>query len=524
MLSLGAGDRSMSKGYPNGRRVSTGRRRAALLMTAAFGAAFPAPRPAAALGLAEAVSLALEHNLGLRGSGIEIAIAEQGVLVLQARYATQLTASAMFELTQLASPLDPDVVTVLHPRLLVAAERPLVGGTKLTLRAASSYEHHVRPASSPWGVDDSGRLLVGISVTQALLSGFGTHVGLAGVRAAAEAVEQKRLERLRAASEVAMTVEQAYWEAFHAIRLGEIRRAAVALADEDLVIAQARVAAGEEPEVSLLQLEAARARSQEAVILADQARDEVIERLRQLLGRAGDEDAVDLWPSDVPAVRPAPPGIAGAAEAEARVVRNNLELAVLARSIKKVREELVGVEDAARPWLDISASLDYMPQVSRGDVFDPTEDDLARDDVTRRNFKAFDARVGLNFSYPLGNEGPEARLTTKRLELAGLDLKAEELRRELRTRVRAQIGRVGAARERIAVNEVGARLAARTADGQRAQYRVGLVILNDVLDAERHAEEARVAELSARVEYLNALATLEHLTGALVERWGMRVD
>ena len=125
---------------------------------------------------------------------------------------------------------------------------------------------------------------------------------------------------------------------------------------------------------------------------------------------------------------------------------------------------------------------------------------------------------------PLPDIGAVHGLRAAEKEVEAARLAFEIAERQVVGGVETAIRSIGSFDEQIAVAEVRATYAARTAEGAEATYAAGRNTLQDVLEAQARLKDARRAVVAARVLSLKARVDLEVVRGTLLEVLGILVE
>jgi outer membrane protein TolC len=131
--------------------------------------------------------------------------------------------------------------------------------------------------------------------------------------------------------------------------------------------------------------------------------------------------------------------------------------------------------------------------------------------------------VGLNFSYPIGNDAAENDYRRSRLKTEQTALQIRSLEEGAANDVKAAIRGVTNGYKQIDVADRGRAFAEERLRAFIRKNEVGLATTKDVLDVENDLATAKSNQISAVVGYNNAITRLWQVTGELLEREGIRV-
>jgi outer membrane protein TolC len=131
--------------------------------------------------------------------------------------------------------------------------------------------------------------------------------------------------------------------------------------------------------------------------------------------------------------------------------------------------------------------------------------------------------VGLNFSYPIGNDAAENDYRRSRLKMEQTALQIRSLEESAANETRAAIRNVTTGYKQIEVADRGKAFAEERLRAFVRKNEVGLATTKDVLDVENDLVAAKSNQILAVVNYNNAITNLWKVTGELLEREDIRV-
>ncbi len=364
---------------------------------------------------------------------------------------------------------------------------PLLGGTGATVDLGPGY-----------GV--SARL----AVTQPLLRGFGTEVGQAALRT--ELLNRQDAERARdsAASEALSGVLQAYWEAWYARRALAIELDARSLAQQQRDETQRKVKAGQAAEVDLLAYESRLAELEQGVLAAQVSVDQRAVQLRHALGQS---QGLSFELADAPPAEPAAldesATLAAAQEASYALARQRL-------AVERAETALRTAGEATRPRLDAQAWA--QTQGLGNQSLSAAFEQVGKSSNVSGN-------VGLVFELPL-SERHQAQVEAARLAVRAARERLDATTQQVLADTRVEWALLSQATRNIGLAERSAEVSGRSAEAQQKRLQAGSATPVEVREAEDALRRARLSVERERVNAAQAQVRLEHLTGALLARWG----
>jgi len=361
----------------------------------------------------------------------------------------------------------------------------------------------------------TGRQLVqsrlGLTVTQALLRGFGTGVNLANIRQARLDTLASEYE-LRGFSEaVVALVEQTCWDYVLAERQLEIYRQSVALAEEQANVIRERARAGTIPATDLTAAESELAFRRQDIVDAGSDREKARIRLLRLLNPPG--DAGGVWNRQVRLLEKAALPDAPLDDVESHVqvalrMRPDLNQARLALQRGDLR--LVETRGGLLPRMDLFITL------GRSGYAESFSGSLKNQDDHR-----YDLLFGVSAEYPLGNH--QARAAHERATVSRRQ--AEEAVRNLENLVQVDVRtahvEAGRARDKVAAVAATRKLDEDKLRIEMEKFLAGRSSSFQVARAQRDLVRSQIAEVTTVVEHLKALVDLYRLEGSLLERRGI---
>lgn len=131
--------------------------------------------------------------------------------------------------------------------------------------------------------------------------------------------------------------------------------------------------------------------------------------------------------------------------------------------------------------------------------------------------------LGLTFTYPLGNNAAENDYRKSRLKTEQNAVQIRSLEESAANDVKSAIRGIISSYKQIAVSERGRAYAEERLKAYLRRKDVGLATNKDVLDVENDLVAAKNNQITAVVNYDNAITHLWQVTGELLERQGIRV-
>jgi len=350
---------------------------------------------------------------------------------------------------------------------------------------------------------------IGLSVTQALLRGFGAGVNLASLRQAELDTRSSEYELHGFAEALVAQVEKTYWDYALAQREIEIVEDSLALADQQLRETQEMIKVGTLAETEVTATQAAIAAQRQGLINARSTMATTRLRLLRLLNPPGSE----LWKREITLLSdPVMP------EEKLENVVTHVELALRMRpdlnqarlGLQRDELEIVKTKNGLLPKMDLFITLG---KTGYADSFGGTASNIDED--------YYDFAAGIRFNYPLRNRESEA---LHRRSLLRRDQSAEALENLAQLAeldVRSAYIEVNRAKEQISASKATRELQEEKLRIETEKFRVGRSTNFLVSQAQRDLLLSQIAEVRAFADYLQALVDFYRLEGTLLARRGV---
>lgn len=346
-----------------------------------------------------------------------------------------------------------------------------------------------------------------LSVSQPLLRGYGSELGLSTLRQARISQSAAELRAQDTASALLGQVVMAYWEVWYAHEVARINESSLQLARVQKEQADQQVQSGALAPASALPYATRVAELEEAVLSAQtEARQREL-ALAQLLGQPSGVEA-RLTAADTPRVP------AEDAPVEARAVeealQNSYQQHELRAQLALAKEQLKTAGEPLRPRLDLDA---YVQAEGLGNRRVPP----AFEQIGR--LQGLSAHVGLTFETPISTDRRNAQIESAKLTAHVAEKQLMENELAIRASVASALARLAAARQKTALSARTEAVAQQQAEAERARFQAGGSIALAVQEAENSLLQAQLRAQRARVDLLLAELSLAQLRGQLLTRY-----
>ncbi|MDZ7579585.1 MAG: TolC family protein [Deltaproteobacteria bacterium] len=350
---------------------------------------------------------------------------------------------------------------------------------------------------------------LGMTVSQALLRGYGTDVNLARLQQARLETRMSEYE-LRGFTEFLVAeVERIYWDYALARRQIEIVEESLKVARQQLDETNELIAVGRLARAELAAVQAEVAAQEQALIEARANKESIRLQLLRLLNPAGPE----IWQREVDLIhQPTLPEIKledvelyVAVSMRMRPILNQARLEILHGNI-----ELVKTQNGLLPLLDLFITLG---KSGYANSFGVSISNITKD--------RYDALAGVRLNYPVFNRDAKALHRRALLTREQTQKALENLSQLVEVDVRTAHIAVNRTKQQIGASSVTRMFDEEKLRTESEKLRVGKSTSFLVAQAQRDLLVSRIAEVQALANYLKALIDLYRQDGSLLERRGI---
>ncbi len=465
----------------------------------------------------EAVARAIESNLDLQTARLDPQIQRYSLQAAEAAFSTTLSSTYGFNnsTNQSTSQLDGGARTETERQTYnasIAKAMPWYGG-----RLSANFNNNRTETNNAFStLNPSFRSTVSFNYVQPLLAGLATD----NQRTALETQAiQGQISEIQLTSQIAIItnrVRVAYWGLRSAIEQIEIRSRDLAQAQELLDQNLIRVQLGSLSDLQVIQAEAQVAGAEQSRLSAEiQWRNQELVLKRLLMSGADDPLLTQtLNPTGLPIIEE-PVVDLDDAIATALDQRADLRQTRQQRQISEL--DLAVTRNNVRPDLNLTAA--YSLQGTGGDLFQRTGlggDAVLIDDggyldglntILGRDTPTWS--LTLNFSYPIGNKAAKANRSRAELQMEQTDLALRNQELSIVTQVTAAGLAVRDSFLLLQAAQRSREVSERAAEVEVTRFGVAASTNYEVALAQNALTAARLSELRAIIDYVNAVADFE---------------
>jgi len=350
---------------------------------------------------------------------------------------------------------------------------------------------------------------LGMTITQALLRGYGSDVNLVRLQQARLDTRMTEYE-LRGFTEFLVAeVERTYWDYALARRQIEIVEESLKVARQQLNETNELITVGRLAKSELAAVQSEVALQEQALIEARANKESMRLQLLRLLNPAGP----GLWQREIDLIhQPTLPDIKlddvelhVAVSMRMRPILNEARLEILRGDL-----ELVRTQNGLLPLMDLFITLG---KSGYANSFGESIRNISED--------SYDALGGIRFEYPVFNRDATARHRKARLSREQAQKALENLSQLVEVDVRTVYIEVNRTKQQITASAVTRKFDEEKLRIETEKLRVGKSTSFVVAQAQRDLLVSRIAEVRALANYLKALVDLYRQDGSLLERHGI---
>jgi outer membrane protein TolC len=463
------------------------------------------PTGAVPVTITQAMLLALANNQALAVQRYNVPIFRTAVEVQRAAFDPVLTALIQRQRSVVISPGGRGNFETMgtNNTLQAGISEFFPTGTQVAVTGSTDIAHGTANPENFYATR------YGLTMTQALLQGYGLDVNLASLRQARVDVLTSEYELRGFAESLVAQVEEAYWDYALTQRNIEIFTQSLELAQQQLRETEERIRVGKLADIERAAAEAEVALRREDLIIANST----LATSRLTLLRLINPAKADFWARDVKIeTPPTPPSEALEAVAShvqvAMRMRPDLNQARML--VQRDDLEIVKTRNGLLPKMDLFLTLG---KTGYSDSFGGS--------YARLHEQGYDLLVGVNMEYPVLNRSAVATNQRAHLSRQQAVESVNNLGQLVEVDVRSAYIAVERDKELVAATAVTRKLQEEKVRAETEKFRVGKSTTLLVAQAQRDLLQSQIAEVSAVVAHLKALVEFYRLEGSLLERRGI---
>jgi outer membrane protein len=480
----------------------------ALVLVMTFAGAASAQDDARQLTLKEAIKLAVEKNLDVQAELYNPAVAEADIRKFKGIYDPLLTLLTNYQDSNTLPPNSFIVGGVSVNRqsalkLNAGASQLVSTGGTIGAKFDNSWNHN--NSQSPGILMNYFQSDLTFSFDQPLLKNFGREATELNI-SVAKYNKEGSLEQLKTRLlDIISQVQTQYYQLYSLRQNLEVRKTSLTLAETILSNTQAQVKAGVLPAFEILNAQFGVATQQKNLIDAERALRDQVDSLRLLLQLP---EPMDIVPADTPFRDDYQVDQAQAIQ-RALASRPDLKQQRFSLTTNELQSRVA--RNQTRPDLSLTSSA----------AFTGLDRNYRRDFEQTASAQYPIWTIGLQLTYPIGNNAAENDYIKSRLKVEQTRVQLRSLEETIANEVRASVRAVRSGYLQLDVTRRGRAYAEEVLQAFIKKQKVGLATTKDVLDELNNLNTAQGNEIQAVTDYNKAIVTLWRTTGELLEREGI---
>ena len=473
------------------------------------------------VSMEEAVRMALENNLGLKGERLNPEIQSYAVARARAAYAPALISS--FSRSNSATPPTDFLSSGKGVTVITSGNLFSQGGLQQLTPWGGSY---LVTFDGARGTSDAPRNPYPLSLrsnmsgifNQPLLRNFKIDATRQQLLLARDQQTVSDLQLQQRITQTSRNVRAAYYNLVGAIAGLEVAQGSLALARESLKNNQTRVEVGTMAPIDITSAQAEVASNEEAVIIQESAIQSGQDQLRTLIMNPSQPGfwTTTFKPVDQPQLARREIDVDAAVK---NALANRTDIQQLKKQMNSTEINLKYAQNQKLPGVDLQARYGVTGIGGTQNQYDPTGissnivgtsvrgfGDVVRD-VFGNNFRTWS--VALNVSYPLGTSPAEAAFAGTKLQQRQQQTLLDQLEMGVTTEVREAARAVNTNLKRVDATRQAREFAQQRLDAENKRFSVGLSTTFELFQAQRDLARAQQNELRATIDYNQALVDFE---------------
>ncbi len=352
-----------------------------------------------------------------------------------------------------------------------------------------------------------------LRATQPLLRNFGSEVTKTQILLAQNNLAISKEDFRRQIIVITSRVQQSYWDLVFRRQDLEVQLQQLVLARQLLDQIRKQVAVGTLAPLDVLQAETTIARTEERILVANNALRAAEDRLKRVMNVSlvGAQADVVILPADTP-MYIAPTLNQDEEIRQALDQRSDLVQAKLALESQHI--SLVFDKNQLLPTLDMDASLRF------NGIDDRLLGGVGEIDPTKR----YRWDIGVTFRYPLENRQAKGRVQQAQLAIRQQMVRIKDLEENVIADVRNAVRDVLTNSQRVQASRVSNRLAQKQLEAEEKKLQVGLATVFTTLQFQDVLAVQRSNEINAVTEFLKAQVRLEEAKSTLLQTYNIVLD
>ncbi len=352
-----------------------------------------------------------------------------------------------------------------------------------------------------------------LRATQPLLKNFGSEVTKTQILIAQNNLTISKEDFRRQVIVITSRVQQAYWDLVFRRQDLEVQKQQLVLAQKLLDQIRKQVAVGTLAPLDVLQAETTIARTEERILLAQNALWAAEDRLKRVMNFSLTGELADVMITLVDTPTYTDPTL-DQEEQIRQALAQRPDLIQAKLTLENQHITLVFDQNQTLPTLDLEATLRINgvdPHFGGSfDQIDPS--------------RSYGWNVGLTFRYPLQNRQAKGRVQQSQLAIRQQMLRIKDLEESIMAEVRNSFRDVLTNSQRVQATRISGRLATKQLEAEEKKLQVGLATVFTTLQFQDVLSVERSNGINALTEYLKAIIRLEESKSTLLQSYNIILE
>ncbi len=460
-----------------------------------------------ALSLREAVGLALKNNPDIVAARYDPEMRKADVVIEKAVFDPLFSLSA-----------NQSQSVTGGPSILSGAERLEQRTTDLnatfTQKITTGATYQLQITNERLQTNSSFQLLnpyytsgLALTVTQPLLKNGWKEVNASKILIARNNEDMSQHQLRATVINTIAGVQNAYWSVVLAREQLDVARLSLKLAEDLLEQNKARLEIGVLAPIEVIVAEAGVASRKTDVIAAEKAVEDAEDTLKKITGLTTDW-GIHIRPTDKPSVVP----VKFSEQDEIKTALENRPDYIQARidmKNKEITRDLAGNQTLP--------DLSFVGSVGLNGLDTTYGSDIAR----LKSGEYYSWAAGLALTIPIGNRTSKSNLLKARLAEEKAKVNLNNLKEQITLDVRTAVRQVNTTLKTIDAARTARLLAEKQLDAEKDRFDAGMATSHDILTYQEELARAINNENKAIIDYNNAIANLQKVTGTIIEKEGI---
>jgi len=491
-------------------------------------AVFPTAADTLKLSLRNAIEQTLQNNVDIRVQEQAPLISDQNIIREQSVFDPLVSAetSAEQQQSQVSSSFaSPNVNRTDRQRFELKLNQKLLTGTDYEFR----FDTQKSSSNSRFtGLNPQYFSEMEFTLTQPLLRNFGIDVNKTEITIANNNRNISDFDFQSKVIEILAQTENFYWDLVFTHEDLKVKQKSLERARDLEKRVKAQVAVGTMAPIEILQSQSEVASREELLLTARNLIQDTEDKLKNIMNISFDsaEGQKPVLPIDRPLFSGQEKLLLN--EAIKTALANRPDYQAKKKDLENKNIRIRFSKNQTYPNLDLFGSLglnglagnarniaNFNGTISRS----PFDGELSKSFGSLGNTDFFNWKVGLKFSYPLGNRSAKSRLTAAKLEAQQALLNLKNIEKNIIIEVREALRQIKTDIKRVQATRIARKLAQEKLSAEEKKFAVGLSTSFNVLQFQEDLAKEQSNEIKAVIDYKQSKINLNRVMATTLERY-----